>query len=315
MSAKNSLLATLNVLGDCLKDSAVTDKALTVEHNLRASMLRQGLAVLVFATMESFIRGRTGEVLRSFSNPHLTFSDLLPPLQKATTIGALEGIRFRLKLQQPQDKINWLVGALAPVASATTDLTQLSIHSFGQAASNLVEDDVSDILKAFGVNDPWTQITELSRRLGVGALDCQSEFITIKERRHDSAHALTANVLHPDLEGSLRSALAICIGFDLLLSHAQRLTNGKVGPKQGNRPAMSHKDIQLVFVSPKLGSAGQFLVRKEQLPPPAPTLKRSLRISPDLSSASAFACSYASSRKIQVVVRNGTSTPTDWTTW
>ncbi len=312
MNAKDSLLATLRVLEDCVKDSALIDKDLTVEHNRCASMLRQGLAVLVFATMESFIRERTGELLRAFSNPQLVFSDLHPVLQKATTIGALEGIRFRLKLQSAEDRISWLVGALAPVASTTTTITQLSAHSFGQAASNLVEGDVFEILKAFGIHDPWAQITELSRRLGVGTLDCQSEFITIKERRHDSAHALTANVLHPDLAGSLRSALAICIGFDLLLSHAQRLTNDKVGPNKDNRPAMRHTDVKLVFVAPKPGSADRFVVRKEQLPPPAPILRRSLRILPDRSSAVAFAREYAGSRKIQLVVLDSTSTPVDW---
>lgn len=315
MSAKDSLLATLHVLGDCVKDSALIDKDLTVQHNRRASMLRQGLAVVVFATMESFIRERTRELLQSFSNPQLVFSDLLPPLQKATTIGALEGIRFRLKLQPAQDKINWLVGALAPVASATTTLAQLSAHSFGQAASNLAEDDVSEILKAFGVQNPWAQITELSRRLGVGTLDCQSEFVTIKERRHDSAHALTANVLHPDLASSLRSALAICIGFDLLLSHAQRLTNDKLGPNKDNRPAMKHTDVQLVFVAPKPGLADRFIVRKEQLPPPAPTLRRALRILPDLPSAVTFARGYAGPRGIQLVVLDSTSTPSDWISW
>ncbi|MGE8567156.1 MAG: hypothetical protein ACN6PV_11850 [Achromobacter sp.] len=314
MSAKESLLATLGVLGDCLKDGALIDKNLT-DHDLRASMLRQGLAVLAFATMESFIRERTGELLRSFSNPLLTFTDLLPALQRATTLGALEGIRFRLKLRPVQERVNWLVGALAPVASATSNLAQLSTHSFGQAASNLIEDDIQEILKAFGVKDPWKQITELSRRLGVGTLDSRSEFIAIKERRHDSAHALSANVLHPDLEGSLRSVLAICIGFDLLISHAHGLTNLKLGPSTGNRPLMAHTDVKLLFVTQQPGPAKRFAVRKEQLPPPAPTLNKSLRILPDVSSAITFARSYASARRIQVVVLDGISAPRDWINW
>lgn len=315
MSAKDSLLATLQVLEDCVKDSALIDTALRVEHNQRASMLRQGLAVLVFATMESFIRERTAELLSSFSNPQLTFSDLLPALQRAVTIGALEGIRFRLKLQLPQDKISWLVGALTPVSSATVNLFQLSEHSFGQAASNLTEDDISEILKAFGIDQPWLQITALSRRLGVGTLDCKTEFVTIKERRHNSAHALTANVLHPELEGSLRSALAICIGFDLLLSHAQQLTNSKLGPNKNNRPGMKHTDVSLVFVLPSSTTPGHFAVRKEQLAPPAPLIKRSIRNFPDISSALTFANSFASSKKIQVVVLDNSSTPRNWTCW
>lgn len=314
MSAKESLLATLKVLADCLEDSALIDKNLT-DHDLRASMLRQGLAVLAFATMESFVRERTGELLRSFSNPLLRFTDLSPALQRATTLGALEGIRFRLKLQPAQEKVNWLVGALAPVASATSNLAQLSTHSFGQAASNLIEDDVQEILKAFGVKDPWKQITELSRRLGIGALDSRSEFIAIKERRHDSAHALSANVLHPDLEGSLRSVLAICIGFDLLISHAKGLTNLKLGPGTGNHPLIAHSDVKLLFVNQQPGSAKRFSVRTEQLPPPAPILKRPIRVLPDVSSAMTFARSYASERKFQVVLLDSISTPRDWINW
>lgn len=314
MNAKASLLGTLKVLKECLRDGALIDRNST-DHDLRASMLRQGLAVLTFATMESFVRARTAELLEAFSNPSLLFSDLLPSLQRATTIGALEGIRFRLKLQPIQEKINWLVGALAPVASATSNLSRLSMHSFGQAASNLTEDDVSDILKAFGINSPWVQITELSRRLGVGTLDCRSEFIAIKDRRHDSAHALSSNVLHPDLEGSFRSVLAICIGFDLLLSHAQGLINARLGPGTGNRRAMCHSDVNLLFVAPLVRAPQRFAVRNEQLSPPASAVKRAVRILPDEPSAVLFALNYAASRKLQVVVLDGSSTPQDWLSW
>ena len=242
MSAKDSLLATLGVLQDCLSDQSLVDKAPTdIAHNLRASMLRQGLAVLTFSTVESFIRERTGEILQTFSNK-LNFSDLSTALQKASTLGALEGVRFRLRLQPARDKIAWLVAALAPIAKATQDVTKLSDHSFGHAASNLDEDDVRDILKAFGVDAPWVQMTSLAKRLGVAILDCESEFEAIKNRRHASAHALTAQVLHSDLANSVRSALAICLAFDLLLSCARGLFNLKLGPGQDGRAQMSHLD-------------------------------------------------------------------------
>ena len=116
MSARESLLSTLAVLKDCLNDAALlVDMAPhNVAHNARARMLRQGLAVLVFSTVETFVRERTSEVLRSFTNPSLAFADLSPALQKATTLGALEGVRFRLKFQPPSQKILWLVANYYP---------------------------------------------------------------------------------------------------------------------------------------------------------------------------------------------------------
>ena len=316
MSAKDSLLATLAALKDCLNDQAVIDKApIDVAHNLRASMLRQGLAVLTFSTVETFIRERTGEILKTLTNKRLTFSDLSPTLQKATTLGALEGVRFRLKFQPQQDKINWLMTALAPISSATTNIRYLSEHSFGYAASNLDETDIRDILKAFGIDMPWIQMTQLTSRLGMALLDCESEFQALKKRRHSSAHALTANVLHADLFNSVRSALAICLAFDLLLSYARGLLNLRLGPGQGGRAAMLHTAIQLIFVESRPGTTS-FRVRKEQLPPPAPVLHRPIiRTFSDEEPALIYGAKYALKRRCHMVLLDVTSTPINWKTW
>lgn len=278
-------------------------------------MLRQGLAVLVFSTVETFVRERTGEVLRSFSNPLLSFTDLSPALQKATTLGALEGVRFRLKLQPAGSKISWLVANLAPISTATANVQTLSDHSFGHAASNIDEAVVRDILKSFGVDAPWTQVTALTSRLGVAILDAGPEFESIKTRRHSSAHALTGQVLYADLLNSVRSSLAICLAFDLLLSHAGGLLNAKVGPGHGGRPFLTHADVELLFVAPRPGTTG-FAIKREQLPPPAPTLRRTtVRTFSSEAAAIAYARPYAANRKQQLVVLDGAGTPTKWATW
>ncbi len=273
MSAKNDALATLGVLKDCLNDQALVDKAPTdYVHNRRAAALRQGLAVLTFSAVETFIRERTGEVLGSFASK-VRFSDLSPALQKATTIGALDGVRFRLKLQAPVNKISWLVTNIAPIATAATDIKNLSPHSFGYATSNLEEDDVRDILKAFGVESPWTQMTNLCSRVNLALPNCEAEFETIRKRRHSSAHALTSSVLHSQLEDSLRSSRAICLAFDLLLSHCLGLYNQRRSSSVATLVSgVAHSNIRLVFIEPRSG--GDFGVKREQLPPPSPTIAR-----------------------------------------
>lgn len=315
MGAKDSLLATLAVLKDCLNDAALVDKAPTdVAHNARARMLRQGLAVLVFSTVETFIRERTSEVLRSFTNPALGFADLSPALQKAVTIGALEGVRFRLKLQPSANKISWLVANLAPISGAIANVQGLSDHSFGYSASNLGEEDVRDILKSFGVDSPWAQVTSLTSRFGIAILDAEAEFEAIKNRRHSSAHALTGQVLYADLQNSVRSSLAICLAFDLLLSHSGALLNARAGAGHGGRPLLRHTHVQIVFVAPRVGATG-FAIKREQLPPPAPIGRTTVRIFPAESSAIAYGEQYAKARKRQLVVLDSTTTPSNWVTW
>lgn len=289
-------------------DKAPTDYA----HNARARMLRQGLAVLVFSTVETFVRARAGEVLRSFSNPSLVFEDLPLALQKATTLGALEGVRFRLKFQPVVGRISWLASNLAPIANAMTQVHGLSDHSFGYSASNIEESDVKDILKSFGVEAPWEQITSITARLGIALLDAEAEFSTIKKRRHSSAHALTGQVPYADLLASVRSALAICLAFDLLLSQSGRLLNAKACPGHGGRPHLKHVDVNLVYVAPK---SGIFVVRREQLPPPAPVLRRTTikTFSSELN-AIAYGENYASSRNYQVVVLDSAGIPQKWIT-
>lgn len=316
MSARDSLLETLAVLKDCLNDAALIDMAPTdVAHNARARMLRQGLAVLVFSTVETFVRERTGEVLRSFTNPRLGFSDLSPALQKATTLGALEGIRFRLKLQPAANRIPWLMTNLGPISGATKNARNLSDHSFGYSASNIDEDDVQDILKSFGVGSPWTQITSLTSRVGVAILDAAAEFEAIKKRRHSSAHALTGQVLYADLQNSVRSSLGICLAFDLLLSHSRGLFNIKVGPGHRARPQLTHSDVGIVFVAPAPSSTS-FTVRNEQLPPPSQTLQRAIvGTFPAEAAAITYGERYAARRKRQLVVLDAASIPAKWATW
>lgn len=316
MSAKASLLATLAVLKDCLNDAALIDMAPTdVAHNARAQMLRQGLAVLVFSTVETFIKERTAEVLRSFTNTRLVFSDLSPALQKATTLGALEGVRFRLKLQPAANKIPWLMANLAPISGATKNVRDLSDHSFGYSASNIDEGLVMEILKSFGINSPWSQMTSLTNRFGVAILDAEAEFVAIKKRRHSSAHALTGQVLYTDLQNSVRSSLGICLAFDLLLSHSRGLFNARKGPGHNGRPLLTHGAVEIVFVAPTPGAAS-FAVKNEQLPPPAPTLRRTaVKAFPAEVTAIKYGERYAAYRKRQLVVLDATSIPVSWTTW
>lgn len=315
MSSRESLQATLQILKDCMSDQALVDKAPSDSvHNRRASMLRQGLAVLTFSAMETFIRERTGEVLLALGGSGLAFADLSPALQNAATLGALDGVRFRTKFQLPADRVSWLVANVAPIASATVTVNGLSPLSFGNDASNLAEDDVRDILKAFGVADPWSQITSLTRRLGIALLNSEEEFKAVRQRRHASAHALNSQVQYSDIINSVKATLAMCMTFDLLLSHCQGMCNQRKVPGVGSVPKITHQDIQLLFIVRT--KAAKYGLRKEQLPLPSPVLKRpTIKTFADEDLASTYGVQYAGHRRHQLVVLDSSSSPSSWTTW
>ncbi len=313
--ARESLRQTLVVLSDCLSDNALIDKApAEVTHNARARMLRQGLAVLVFATVETFIRDRTVEALRSFTNPNLAFTDLSVPLQKATTLGALEGVRFRLKFEAPTNRVAWLVANLTPIVGATSNVQQLSEYSFGYAASNIDEEDVAEILKSFGVEAPWSQVTSLTSRCRVAILDAQADFVAMRKRRHASAHALAGQVLFSELESSLRSSLGICLAFDLLLSHAAALINKRSSPGLGGRKLLKQSDVKLVFIEPR-NRTNTFAVVKEYVSGQGSGRRRSLRVFATQSDAIAHGERYATRNEHQLIVLDTTSIPSHWVTW
>lgn len=311
MDARTALLETLLTLEDCLRTPALVDGALhDVSHNLRAAMLRQGQAVLVFSAMESFIRNRTAEVLQSFDSTALTFLDLSESLQKAVTVGAIDGISARLKAQDKALQVGWLMNEVGAVASAATSLSTFSRYSFGHAKSNISEDDVSNILSAFGVSSGWRSIGGLASRAGSTLLDAREEFIAIKKRRHSSAHVVTGAVPHADLEQSLSSVRVICLAFDILISRALSLANNRKFPGVGSNEKLTGDMISLVFTEPR---GAKFAVVKEVRPPPYPAVPRpTLRITADDDSAKIYALSYATPRRLSLVVKGASGRPENW---
>lgn len=315
MAARDALVHTLRVLADCLSDGALVDKAPSeVAHNLRAAMLRQGLAVLAFSTMETFVRDRVGEVLGSFSNKNLKFSDLSPALQRGVTLGAFEGVRFRLKMKPPDQKVEWLAASLLPIAQVKAEVSNLSGLSFGCSSSNIAEDDIKEVLSAFGVVEPWRQITILSSRLRAAVLDAKSEFIAIKDRRHESAHTVVGSVPHADLESSLRSVRGICAAFDVLLTSAAVSINRRQQYGTSGRPHLDASRVQLLFVERRVD--GSFAVKRESPTGRGVVLPRPLlRLFPDAIAARTFGLSNAENNRRTLVVLDELGMPASWHSW
>ena len=221
-AARTAFLDRLSLLRAGLSEPVTTSGNPTeIKRNGIASVFRNGLAILIYATTESFIRERTAEILCSFNNMAVKFGGLPEKLRSAVTMGALKGVLARAKYETPSNRVSWVLSKLSPIAQASVNVAALSEFSFAHEHSNVSADEVAEILTAFGISSGWTCITGLSKRVGLGGIpDYKTAFEEMAKRRHSAAHDVATHTAHGDLLASLDAALGVCIGFDILLSEA-----------------------------------------------------------------------------------------------
>jgi len=311
--ARTNLAAKIAALRSCMAEQVVIEGPPAAhQQNQVASMFRNGLAVLEFATIEDFIRQRTAEVLDTFSNT-LSFDDLSEKLQTAVTTGALKAILFRQNYEP--DPIKWTFNQLKPVARAETNITSLSPLSFGQSSSNIGPDDVSNILSAFGIEGGWTSISTISRRVGIGgAVDYCQSFKNMATRRHKAAHNININIPLSDLVNTLTEIIGICCGFDLLLSHAHSLHNIRQVPKKSTG-LVRQDNIKLRFISAHPTKLNAFREQIETVNSTNQTIAHTVKIHNSIAAAKTAAVNNCALNRQQLVILDARSIPEMWFTW
>lgn len=98
-----------------LIDRALTDR----EHNGRAVLLRNGLMVVSFTSLEDFIRGRVGELMDHVSRTVVKFTSLPTAFQKAAVLDAMKAgaERARLAAKSGEDPLPLAQSVAMSVAS------------------------------------------------------------------------------------------------------------------------------------------------------------------------------------------------------
>ena len=309
--ARTDFLNRHKTLIGCLSSPIVQDGLPSeIEKNLMAAMFRNGLAVLAFSMMEAFIRDRTAEILKSFSNISVRFSDLSESLQTAVTINALKAVVFKAGLREKPDQIAWALGKLPTITTSSTNIASLSELSFGHTRSNLLPADVTEILGSFGIEGGWSAILSIAQRVGLGGVpDYSQAFKDIGKRRHSAAHDATTNIPINDLNDSANSIIAICCAFDLLISHSLSIHNtGKVPKKTTG--LIKVESIGLRFISTHPKKAGHFREQVEKS-----KKLHTIKIHPSISAAEQACIAACSTNRQQLVQLGANSTPERWRTW
>lgn len=211
----------LSVEKDDVQNRALTNRQEDRDHNSAAKMLRNGLAVVSFASLEDFIKKRSSEAMLELNNCSVDFNELPVKLQKAATYEILSALNYQMGLLDKSEKTDYIQKHAENLFSTATINYKLSTHTFAHAQANINANVIGDILKSFNVEDPWRQMSSMASDLGLtSSLPLAEIFKSAATRRHKAAHVAGVDTPPIDLKQFVKDAFAIAITFDALLSKA-----------------------------------------------------------------------------------------------
>src|SRR5215211_6609576 len=96
LRSREQFVGRLYAYRQAVRSEVLVSRAPTeTEHNLRARVLRNGLAVVGYALLEDFLRSRTVEVVARIGDGHTSFQDLPKGIKFAATEGVFNAARFQ----------------------------------------------------------------------------------------------------------------------------------------------------------------------------------------------------------------------------
>lgn len=217
--ARNEFLARAKALQAAILDESLSEKGpKSVAHNRVARVLRNGVTVIGFASLEDFLKARAQEIFSILSNSSVSFANLPTKFQDLSTWRLIDSMQLQLKRLKGQDKIDFAQSHAVHLASTRGSPFTISPITFGFSRPNLGKDEIKDLLSAFNVGDGWRQLSKISSRANVTALPLDTAFENAASRRHSAAHDASSNIPLTDLQQFVTDALGIAFAYDALLS-------------------------------------------------------------------------------------------------
>lgn len=221
MNAKDDLFDRIKYLDYAIQQSNLIDSGIAPsEHNGAANILRKGLGIVAFNILEDFIKNKSIEALTKVANSGIEFSKLTPMLQEASILKALQALVFRAKLTKKEGG-DWkalIQEETLKIHSTRNQHFEFSIFSLLSSNSNVLPDEVPDLLSTFGINGGWSKLKSVSDSIGGGIPDLSMSYRNALDRRHKSAHSASFRYEYTWLTQIRRDILSISASIDILLT-------------------------------------------------------------------------------------------------
>jgi hypothetical protein len=226
-SARDTFLRDLEAIATASDSSTLfVEPAASESQASAARLLRNGLAVVSFNSLEHFIDRRSVELLTMISAAPITFGDLPHRWKEAATRQVVAALSASVRLMQkngedPTPLIQETGVALASTRGATLTLSSLALRWTG---SNLTQEDISRSLRVLQIEEPWSAMTAIANRAGFGLLgNSEDVFRSLLRARNEAAHEPLADTSILYLRSLRRTVAAVAFAFDALASRAARL--------------------------------------------------------------------------------------------
>lgn len=220
MNAKDELFDRIKYLDYAINQPNLIDVGIAQsEENGAANLLRKGIGIVAFNVLEDFIKNKTIEALKIVSDSGIEFSNLSPKLQDASILDSLNALHFRAKLSKKSGG-NWkslIQEEALKIHSTQNENFEFSKFTLLSSNSNVLPDEIPDVLSKFCVSGGWNKLKNVSDSVGGGVPDLHMAYRNASDRRHNCAHSASFRYEYSWLSQLKRDIISIASAFDILL--------------------------------------------------------------------------------------------------
>lgn len=218
--SRDSFINSLKGISDAMLLESLAQGATGTNLPPSIFVLRRGILVAGLIALESFVRDRTSEALKSLERWPKSFEDLPEKLRLAARLNALSYLQsFARMLKRQGDEFETeLKDEIVKMASGHGTVQQFSKFVAGDFTGNLSDISLKELLSSVQVNDCWPSFRVISSDIGFGVPSVQEIVKTIVRRRHRSAHSAGYAPTATDIAGLRDDLLCVAFCFDVSIS-------------------------------------------------------------------------------------------------
>lgn len=208
----------INSMRTLADDPLLLDNAIGPSpHNTGARLLRHGISVTAFATLEQHLDALFSEFMTQASHTPLPYSSLSEQFREFVTVDAVQGFQNRVSFVAKSDRLSYVETKISALGGFNSTPMHLSAFGFSKKGSNVSADDIRDALKAIGLDNPWGTLTALSHTMGFGRASLEEDYRNFARVRNRSAHNPTDNLPTQDLKTNLDVAVIVAVSVSVVL--------------------------------------------------------------------------------------------------
>lgn len=209
----------------------------TAPQNVDARLLRHGLAVTSFSSLEKYVESRFFELFLRMETSAISYASFDDDLKTFLTRDAASGLLNRVFFLEDALRQSYFDAEILRVAGYQSTPIKYSPLGFHPRGSNVNHEDIRKAFAALGLKDPWGKLRAITVDIGAAPLSLLDDYKSAAKRRHTSAHEPSSNVPTTDLKNHVESIILIGIAVDVLCS--------AVGEAYASAPTMADLKTRL----------------------------------------------------------------------